>query len=154
MLCEKGYIIDDLFDVRKWVAPGLHCRNIVLCSCNPEDPNSLEMGKVCDKGHRWIHSKTISDVVEALIGAHLVGGGTNAALEFMRWMNMEVNVEDESIDIVRKRSFNYSSVLDTSLDKLEFLLDYRFENRCLLVEALTHASVSEHGGNSYQVILI
>jgi endoribonuclease Dicer len=112
------------------------------------------MGKVCDKGHRWIHSKTISDVVEALIGAHLVGGGTNAALEFMRWMNMEVNVEDESVDIACKRSINYPSVLNTRLDKLELLLDYRFENRCLLVEALTHASINEQGGPSYQVIFI
>ena len=79
--------------MRKWVAPGLHCRNIVPCSCNPEHSNSLKMGNVCDKGHQRIYSKTISDVLEVLIGAHLVGGGTNAALEFMRWMIVEFNVD-------------------------------------------------------------
>ncbi|XP_057825628.2 endoribonuclease Dicer homolog 3a [Cryptomeria japonica] len=146
----QGYIIDDLFDVRKWMAPGLFCSSFVSCSCNPRDPNSLQMGKVCDKRHRWIYSKTISDVVEALIGAHLVGGGTKAALEFMRWMNMEVDIEDKSVEIAFNRHFDCPDVVKTSLDELQSLLDYDFENRCLLVEALTHASMNEHGGCSYQ----
>ncbi|GLJ31492.1 hypothetical protein SUGI_0631970 [Cryptomeria japonica] len=144
----QGYIIDEQFDVRKWVAPGLFCRSIVPCSCNLEDPNSLQTGKVCDKGHRWIHSKTISDVLEALIGAHLIGGGTKAALEFMRWMNIEVDIEDKSIDIACNRSFDYPSALETNLDELQSLLDYQFKNKHLLVEALTHASAN--GGCSYQ----
>ncbi|GLJ31484.1 hypothetical protein SUGI_0631810 [Cryptomeria japonica] len=146
----QGYIQDEPFHWRKWVAPGLLCRSIVPCSCNPKDPNSLPVEKVCDKGHRWIYSKTISDVVEALIGAHLVGGGTIAALEFMRWMNMEVDIEDKSVEIAFKRCFAYPSVLNTSLDELQSLLYYHFENPCLLVEALTHASINEHGRRSYQ----
>ena len=65
----------------------------------------------------------------------------------------EVNVEDESVDIARKRSINHPSVLNARLDELESILDYHFENRCLLVEVLKHASISEQGGHSYQVIL-
>ncbi|XP_057825712.2 endoribonuclease Dicer homolog 3 isoform X2 [Cryptomeria japonica] len=151
----EGYIIDELFDVCKWVAPGLFFRSIVPCTCNPGDPNSLRMGEVCDKGHRWIYSKTISDVVEALIGAHLVGGGTNAALEFMRWMNMEVDIEDKSVKIAFNHSFAHPNAfkterLNTSLDELQLLLRYHFENPCLLMEALTHASINERGRCSYQ----
>ena len=133
------------------MAPGLYCESIVPCSCNPGDPNTLQMGVVCDNGHRWIHSKTISDVVEALIGAHLVGGGVNAAIEFVQWMNMEVGIEDKSVEIASQRSFNYPSVLDTNLDELESYLNYHFVNRCLLVEALTHCSLTEAEGPSYQV---
>jgi endoribonuclease Dicer len=150
-LCEQGYIVDDLFDVSKWTAPGLCCKSIVPCSCDPGDPNTLQMGIVCDNGHRWIHSKTIADVVEALIGAFLVGGGENAALEFMLWMNMEVGIEDKSVEIASRRSFNYPSLLDSNLDELESYLNYHFVNRCLLVEALTHASITEAEGRSYQV---
>jgi endoribonuclease Dicer len=109
------------------------------------------MGVLCDNGHRWIHSKTISDVVEALIGAHLVGGGVNAAIEFMQWMNMEVGIEDKSVEIASQRSFNYPSVLDTNLYELESYLNYHFVNRCLLVEALTHCSLTKAEGPSYQV---
>ena len=150
---NKGYIQDEPFHWRKWVAPGFLCRSIVPCSCNPNDPHSIPMGKVCDKGHRWIYSDTISDVVEALIGAHLVGGGTIAALEFMRWMNMEVDIEHKPVEIAFNRHIADLSVLNTSLDELQSLLHYHFENPCLLMEALTHASINEHRRCSYEVIL-
>jgi endoribonuclease Dicer len=115
----------------------------------------VKIGKACDGGHRWMCSKTISDAVEALIGAHLVGGGAIAALEFMKWMNMEVEFERDLAEAAFQRAFVYPSVLrNTNLNGLESLLGYNFQNKALLVEAITHASQQDpEGGCCYQVIL-
>jgi len=42
------------------------------------------VGKLCDRSHRWMCSKTIADYVEALIGAYYVGGGLFASLNVMK----------------------------------------------------------------------
>ncbi|XP_057839229.2 endoribonuclease Dicer homolog 3b isoform X2 [Cryptomeria japonica] len=158
------YIQDEPFDACRWVAPGMLCWKSVPCHCNPKKFESNEnpsiekenkvvrIGKACDEGHRWMCSKTISDVVESLIGAYLVGGGPIAALEVMKWMNMEVEVEAELLEAAFDRAFVYPCVLrSTNLHGLEVLLRYEFKNKALLVEALTHASQQDpEGGGCYQ----
>ncbi|GFP81473.1 endoribonuclease dicer homolog 3 [Phtheirospermum japonicum] len=86
---------------------------------------NLMLGKACDKGHRWIVSKTVSDCVEALIGAYYVGGGLTAAFSFMKWLGIEVEFEPSLIDsAVRMVSlYCYAPKAEDIRDRLEFLGD-------------------------------
>ncbi|KAL0327603.1 UNVERIFIED_CONTAM: Endoribonuclease Dicer3a [Sesamum angustifolium] len=81
----QEYIRDCAFDPRRWTAPGQRsiwpspCRHgldgmeVPLDSKFFSEDTKLMLGKTCDRGHRWMGSKTISDCVEALIGAYYVG---------------------------------------------------------------------------------
>lgn len=51
----------------------------------------------CSKGHHWLHNKTVSDVVEALIGAFLVDSGFKAAIAFLRWIGIKVDFDDSQV---------------------------------------------------------
>ena len=134
-------------------------RREIPCKCeldNPDkdgEPDTIAVtGKSCDQGHRWMSRKTISDSVEALIGAHFVGGGTVAAFEFMKWMNMEVEFEPDLAEAASQRAFVDPYVLkQTNLLDLESQLGYEFQNKALLVEAITHASQQDPEGRCYQV---
>nr|AJA90756.1 Dicer-like 3 [Cycas revoluta] len=165
MTCNlPGYIQDEPFDPRHWAAPGMLCRRAIACRCNlknledsvkcssTREHKVVKIGKACGKGHRWMCSKTISDAVEALIAAHLVGGGPIAALELMKWMNMDVEFEPDLVEAAFQRAFVYPCVLrSTNLLGLESLLGYTFQNKGLLVEAITHASQQDpEGGCCYQ----
>ncbi|KAL0297330.1 UNVERIFIED_CONTAM: Endoribonuclease Dicer3 [Sesamum radiatum] len=104
------YIRDCAFDPRRWTAPGQRsiwpspCRHgldgmeVPLDSKFFSEDTKLMLGKTCDRGHRWMGSKTISDCVEALIGAYYVGGGLTAALSLMKWLGVEAEVELSLID--------------------------------------------------------
>lgn len=81
-------------------------------------------------------SKRVADAVEALIGAFLSTGGEIPALKFMNWIGIDVDLE----------FIPYQTNLQVPADKiinikhLESLLNYKFRNPALLVEALTHGS--------------
>ncbi|KAK8940022.1 hypothetical protein KSP40_PGU012342 [Platanthera guangdongensis] len=156
----QGYIRDAAFDARRWAAPGQRSLRPVPCNCGvdtlevPLDQQhasgdkSIVIGKACDNGHRWICSKTISDCVEALIGAYYVSGGLSAALAVFKWLGIEANLD---IGMVEKatRSLplgNYLSKLD-EIEILEEKVGYRFRMKDLLLEAITHASQLEIGGS-------
>ncbi|XP_008793257.2 endoribonuclease Dicer homolog 3a-like [Phoenix dactylifera] len=154
----QGYIRDAAFDPRRWVAPGQLTLHPALCKCgveNSEVPKKIihetedkyvVIGKACDKGHRWICSKTISDCAEALIGAYYVGGGLGAALAVLKWLGIDAELEPELVeDVMRTASmYNYHPRID-EIETLESKLGYRFSVRGLLLEAITHASQQELG---------
>lgn len=107
----------------------------------------IMIGKACDRGHHWMGSKTISDCVEALIGAYYVGGGFPAALHVMKWLGIETAVEPSWIDnAIRVASRHpYASKLN-DIKILELKLGYEFSTKGLLLEALTHGTENERGG--------
>jgi endoribonuclease Dicer len=74
-------------------------------------------------------------------GAHYIEGGVDAALSFMKWLGLEVGVNLNLREQARMCS-DWDRTLLESIDviELEMLLDYRFNNKGLLVQALTHAS--------------
>ncbi|CAO1940652.1 unnamed protein product, partial [Urochloa humidicola] len=153
----QGYIRDAAFDPRRWLAPGQ--RSIWPCPCkcpvNSEvvtedihkiDDKSIIIGKACDKGHRWICSKTISDCVEALIGAYYMGGGLKAAFSVLKWLQIEIEIEEDLIVKAMSSASvrNYLPKVDV-VDLLEAKLGYAFSVKGLLIEALTHPSQQESG---------
>jgi endoribonuclease Dicer len=130
-----GYIQDAQFSPSDWLAPG----------------RPLDLQKTKDAKTRLLQPKTIADVVESLIGAHYIEGGVDAALSFMKWLGLEVGVNLNLREQAQMCS-DWDRTLLESIDviELEMLLDYRFNNKGLLVQALTHASCERSCGACYQ----
>ncbi|KAK1262916.1 hypothetical protein QJS04_geneDACA009520 [Acorus gramineus] len=160
----QGYIRDGAFDPRRWVAPGHRSLRPVACNCGVDtaevpleskytsEDNAIVVSKSCDRGHRWICSKTIADCAEALIGAYYVGGGLNAAIPLMKWLGIAVDFEPELVDeAIRIATLRCYLPKASDIEILEFKLRYSFSVRGLLLEAITHASEQESGsGYCYQ----
>ena len=160
----QSYIRDAAFDPRRWCAPGQLSIWPCPCECpvNSEvitedihrvDDKSIIIGKACDKGHRWICSKTISDCVEALIGAYYVGGGLRAAFSVLKWLQIEIEFEEDLIvkAMLSASVRNYLPKVDV-VELLEAKINYVFSVKGLLIEALTHPSQQESGATyCYQV---
>ncbi|XP_050268142.1 endoribonuclease Dicer homolog 3a isoform X1 [Quercus robur] len=160
----QGYIRDSAFDPRRWVAPGQRSIRPVPCKCgvdtpevpldakfHTEDPKVM-IGNSCDKGHRWMSSKTIADCVEALIGAYYVGGGIIAALHLMKWLGIDAELDPSLVvEAITTASLRSYVPKDNEIATLESKLGYEFSVKGLLQEAITHASQQELGvGYCYQ----
>ncbi|XP_056166664.1 endoribonuclease Dicer homolog 3 isoform X3 [Syzygium oleosum] len=154
----QGYIRDSAFDPRRWVAPGQRTLFPCPCGCGvdtsevpldvkfcTEEPN-IVVGKCCDRGHRWMGSKTIPDCLEALIGAYYVSGGLIASLHLIKWLGIDAEVEPSSVVEAINGVYLHSSVSSTDeLAILESKIGYTFSVKGLLQEAVTHASCQEQG---------
>lgn len=116
-----------------------------------EDPKVV-VGKCCDMGHRWMISKTVSDCVEALIGAYYVSGGLVAALHVMKWLGVDADLEPSLIvEAINSASLRSYLLRSNELDGLESKLGYRFSVKFLLQEAITHTTAQE--SYCYQVVM-
>ncbi|KAL5698311.1 helicase protein [Ranunculus cassubicifolius] len=154
----QGYIRDSAFDPLRWVAPGQLSIHPVPCACGVDTSDvpleskfvsedfKIVVGKACDKGHRWICSKTISDCVEALIGAYYVGGGLTGAVMLMKWLGIEAEFEPITLidNAISSSSCRYTPEA-YMLQNLETKLNYSFTIKGLILEAITHASQQELG---------
>ncbi|KAI0096573.1 hypothetical protein F4814DRAFT_435161 [Daldinia grandis] len=90
---------------------------------------------------RVVSTKTLADVVEALIGAAYQDGGIDKALACLRIFIPDV--EWHSLDSACGEIFGQtimSTYLPPPLAPLEKLIGYSFRNKNLLVEAATHSS--------------
>lgn len=148
------------------MAPG-HCTlRPVPCKCGvdtaevplddkfcSEDPKVV-LGKCCDKGHRWLVSKTIADCAEALIGAYYVDGGIIAALHVIKWLGIDADLDVALVvDAIASASLRSCNLKDTEIATLESKIGYEFAVKGLLLEAITHTSDQELGVNyCYQVV--
>ncbi|KAL6213497.1 hypothetical protein ACLB2K_012944 [Fragaria x ananassa] len=156
----QGYIRDGAFDPRCWVGPGQLSLRPVPCECGvdslevPVDSkfqtsSEVVVGKCCDKRHRWMGSKTISDCVEALIGAYYVSGRLPAAVHFMKCLGIDVELEPTLVleAIATASLHSYNARVDDEIGILESKLGYVFSTKSLLHKATTHASEQ---GYSYE----
>ncbi|KAL8507745.1 hypothetical protein ACS0TY_018332 [Phlomoides rotata] len=131
--CERkipGFIRNEPFDLKKWIIPGTNSAYQIL-----EEQLPLHK-KVYIGGTRIIKSKTVADVVEALIGAYLSAGGEIAALSFMAWLGIKVDF----VTVPYTRTLVKNPEMHINIRYLESLLKYSFRDASLLVEALTHGS--------------
>ncbi|OTA57243.1 RNase3 domain-containing protein [Hypoxylon sp. EC38] len=90
---------------------------------------------------RPMSTKTLADVVEALIGAAYLDGGLSKALTCIQIFIPEV--EWRNLDASRDILFSQtpmSTELLAPLAPLEELIGYSFRNKNLLIEAATHSS--------------
>ncbi|KJZ70376.1 hypothetical protein HIM_10220 [Hirsutella minnesotensis 3608] len=97
-------------------------------------------------------TKTLADVIEALIGASYVDGGILKAMTCISTFLGERMWKH--ISESRDHLFNLTRVGDTLppvLEPLEKLIGYSFQKKVLLIEAVTHASyVMDVGRRSYE----
>uniref|UniRef100_A0A5B7C3V7 Endoribonuclease Dicer homolog 1 n=1 Tax=Davidia involucrata TaxID=16924 RepID=A0A5B7C3V7_DAVIN len=101
--------------------------------------------------YRVLSSKTLADVVEALIGVYYVEGGKNAANHLMKWIGIQVEFDPKEIECTTRPSNVPESILrSVNFDDLEGALNIKFNDRGLLVEAITHASRPSSGVSCYQ----
>jgi endoribonuclease Dicer len=96
----------------------------------------LSTRKIYVRESRKVKSKTVADVVEALIGAFLSTGGETAALLFMDWVGIKVDFHVTPYE----RHFQAHAEKHLNVRHLESLLNYSFNDPSLLLEALTHGS--------------
>lgn len=109
----------------------------------------------CSKGHHWLQKKTIADVVEALVGAFLVDTGFKGAMEFLRWIGINVDFESLKVREACAASKRYMPLTTRfNLADVENRLGYKFLHKGLLLQAFIHPSYNRHGGGCYQVFFI
>nr|AXY97465.1 Dicer-like 2 [Populus tomentosa] len=127
----QGFIRNESFDPKLWIIPGGKLGSDFLS----EEPLSKGR-KIYIRGRRKVKSKTIADVVEALIGAYLSTGGEVTALLFMDWIGIKVDFMNTPYE----RHIQLQAEKFVNVRYLESLLNYSFNDPSLLVEALTHGS--------------
>lgn len=100
---------------------------------------------------RLLSTKILADVVEALIGAAYVEGGLQRAAKCVQKFLPEVNHQKVQ-EILRNGDLLDHSVeyQQHSFTALQRLLDYQFNSLSLLVEAITHPSLTFDSSASYQ----
>ncbi|MCJ1274748.1 Dicer-like protein 2 [Puttea exsequens] len=96
---------------------------------------------------REMSSKTLADVVEALIGAAYVDGGVGKALTCLGIFLPDApwTTALQAVDILQP-GYNVNFNVPPHLSNIEKLISYKFNLKALLIEALTHPS--HHGPNS------
>ncbi|KAK4186084.1 dicer-like protein 2 [Podospora australis] len=90
---------------------------------------------------RLMSTKTLADVVEALIGTAFISGGLPKALSCMSLFI--TGFEWQDIDVGRQTLYDQApddEVLPHTMRQLESLIGYTFTKKALLVEAMTHPS--------------
>ncbi|KAI1769633.1 hypothetical protein GGR53DRAFT_473403 [Hypoxylon sp. FL1150] len=120
------FILKDKFTATKW---------------KPLYVESFLKANADEEKKREIGTKTLADVVEALIGAAYLDGGMPKALTCIRIFLPEVEWRglDSACGALSSQT-PMSSRLPDVLVPLEKLIGYSFRNKNLLVEAATHSS--------------
>lgn len=115
-------------------------------------PPLLSTGQADDEDKTVDRStKTLADVVEALIGASYIDQGLEGALACIRiflpeeqWLS-----HTECLSTLLSQSPSLTSI-PPFLSTVEDLIGYKFTNPSLLLEALTHSSFSSNHAPSYE----
>ncbi|CAN6589034.1 unnamed protein product [Malus baccata var. baccata] len=168
----QSYIQSDRFSPSRWAAPGVlpvfdEYTNDGESSLFDEDNPVGKMDRTGDvyeddeledgelegdsSSYRVLSSKTLADVVEALIGVYYVEGGKNAANHLMNWIGIEIELDPDGLECILKPSSVPESVLrSVNFDALEGALNFKFNDRFFLIEAISHASRPSAGVSCYQ----
>lgn len=95
-----------------------------------------------------VADKTVADAVEAIIGVYIKNCGVTAGIRLLSWLGvMEEDVLTEQVltapspdpRVSQNGSGTHHLVAPS---ELEAILNYKFRNRCYLLQALTHSTYS------------
>ncbi|CAM8924446.1 unnamed protein product [Rhodiola kirilowii] len=131
--CERklpGFIRNEFFDPQNWIVPGDQSSDVIM------EEDEISSSKIYISRKRNVKSKTVADVVEALIGAYLSTAGEPGAILFLDWLGIPLDF----VNTPYKRQLQLQPERLVNVEWLESLLNYSFRDHSLLVEALTHGS--------------
>jgi hypothetical protein len=138
LLCQ-GYARTEEFNPKQWAIPGLSSDIYAPTPTND----------VYTRGTRLIKSKVIADLMEALIGAYLSTAGQAATFLFLEKLGTGIRFHPR---MSVERPILSNPEMFVNINELEKLLNYKFNDPSLLVEALTHGSYQiSDVPRSYQV---
>ncbi|XP_021945451.1 endoribonuclease Dicer [Folsomia candida] len=114
--------------------------------------------------HSRLGDKSIADCVEALIGAYYLSGGISGALNLMNWIGLRAPTNEKPVNKIMYQNIkdlprlnnvypkeSQNLIYSPLVDHLELMLEYRFKNKWIIVEAFTHPSYTHNGStNAYQ----
>lgn len=169
----QSYIQADRFAPSRWAAPGVlpvfdedtkdgessifdqdqSISKTGMMDNSDRFDDEMEDGEIesDSSSYRVLSSKTLADVVEALIGVYYVQGGKNAANHLMKWIGIQVESDPDEMECTRKPfSVPDSIIRSVDFDALEGALNLKFNDKGLLIEAITHASRPSSGVSCYQ----
>jgi dsRNA-specific ribonuclease len=127
------------FDLDKFIIT----KGLKLQSWRPIYISDYEEGKPASSGARNMSSKTLADVVEALIGASYLDGGLSKATDCIQLFLPDEEWRWQTLDEVRHSLYWIApseAALPATMEVLESLIGYTFRKKSLLVEAMTHGS--------------
>lgn len=104
---------------------------------NPHMYAPTSINEVYSRGTRPIKSKMMADMIEALIGASLSTAGEAATFLFLERLGTGIRFHKR---MAAERPTLCRPEVFVNINRLEELLDYKFHDSSLLVEALTHGS--------------
>lgn len=125
-----AFILGERFTPTSWSAPSI------------SEKLSREVPK------RQLANKVIADVVEALIGAAYMDGGMSKAQTCLYRIMPEIDILHDGLVSPAHRPDLKAATADLP-STLGILLGYDFNDSSLMIEALTHASGSQDGSQSY-----
>ncbi|KAF9590983.1 hypothetical protein IFM89_000528 [Coptis chinensis] len=118
----QSFIQADRFAPSRWAAPGV----LPVFDEDTKDADTFIFGEggrsteiESEKGlrddgdeyYRVLSSKTLADVVEALIGVYYVEGGKNAAHHLMNWIGIQVEFDPKEIERIQTSHAMSQSIL-------------------------------------------
>lgn len=125
---------------------------------NKADPDEVSKLSHLFFTKQIISDKCIADAVEALIGTYLLSCGQKGALMFMHWIGLDPLPNKNDSEVTREDFLNWPpeppsvivgeipnveeclNQLTGGLDRFERVINYKFKNRALLLQAFTHPS--------------
>ncbi|KAI8822072.1 uncharacterized protein EV422DRAFT_495037 [Fimicolochytrium jonesii] len=129
-------------------------RLFAVMNVTPFNPRSWDGHPFASaKGPWWrqISQKMLADFLEALIGAYYTDSGNDVALMFLHRFGLVSDATKASPEGRQPSLSQYRTETMDSLKAVEQNLKYRFNNRSLLMQALTHGSAVGAGSSgSYQ----
>lgn len=168
----QSYIQADRFAPSRWAAPGVlpvydeDTKYEESSLFDQENKGDSKMDFLADgfdgdmedgelegdsSSYRVLSSKTLADVVEALIGVYYVEGGKKSANHLMKWVGIQVEFDNEEIEhSIKPTNVSESVLRSVNFDALEGALNIKFRDKGLLIEAITHASRPSSGVSCYQ----
>ena len=70
----------------------------------------------------------------------MLKGGENASIHIMNWIGIMTKFHPKEGELVRRGGKVLETVMGIDLDKLEGAINYKFNEKSLLIEAITHDS--------------
>ncbi|CAH2047075.1 unnamed protein product, partial [Iphiclides podalirius] len=111
---------------------------------------SVQNSMQCYVQAQAVPDKTIADCVEAIIGTYLINGGVPAGVKILEWFKI-IPAADRLETLLRRRVSTVVTHKKATVDEIDYLLNYvrsdiqeilnyKFNDPALLLEALSHPS--------------